>query len=46
MSNRTREYDAVEVPVLQLRCLNGLGENEPDRRRRNVVHLRTVAEHA
>src|SRR5258705_6418398 len=34
--NSSRVSDPVEVPVLQLRSLNVLGENEPYTRRRNV----------
>ena len=36
MKNPTRLQGPVEVLVLQLRCLNVLGENDPDTRRRNV----------
>ena len=44
MKNPTQLHGPVEVPVLQLRYLNVLGENEPDTRRRNVNDR--TAEHA
>jgi hypothetical protein len=44
MKNPTQLQGLVEVPVLQLRYLNVLGENESDTRRRNVNDR--TAEHA
>jgi hypothetical protein len=44
MENRCRLLNPVEVLVLQLRCLDVLGENERYTRRRNVYD--PTAEHA
>jgi hypothetical protein len=36
--NQDRSRNLAEVPVLQLRPVDGLGENEPDAHRRNAKH--------